>query len=219
MDNNIELEPEEKNIDFRKGLLFFLITGLLSAISGYLNGKYVMSNSDYFLLLLPQLTEEQIAQIQQPLWLCCIAPIFTQLFYLFLLSFVVYIGYYLTIKQKFGTILKCVALSQIVFGVMSIVNVLKIIIYGLPECTIGLSVYSFSLASFFDVCRLDMWMVIPLSYFNIFEIFFVLLLSYLLSKNFNNSFSKSLKMVLYTYGLTLVLIIICLCSSYIFMTE
>lgn len=221
MNENLELETPQKNKDFLKGLLLFLIPSVLFVIAGYLNGKYVISNSDYYRILLPQLTDEQLEVIRQSssLTLSCIAPIFTQLFYTFMVSLVVFIGYYLNSKQKFGTIFKCAALSQTVFAVMYIVYYSVLGFGGLPECAAGLSTYPLSLASFFDVCRLDMWMIPPLSYVNVFEAAYMALLAYLLSKNVKQQYKESLKMVLYTYGLMLLLIIVCQSAGYVFISE
>lgn len=219
MYDNFELETQSKNNDFLKGLLFFLLPGALCVVAGYINGKYVVGNSDYYRLLLPQLTEEQLSQMQQPLWLACIAPIFTQLFYTFVVSLVVFIGYYLATRQKFGTIFKCAALSQTVFAAMYIVYYSVLFFGGLPECAAGLSTYPLSLASFFDVCKLDMWMLPALSNVNVFEIAYMALLAYLLSKNIKQEYKQSLKMVLYTYGLMLLLIVVCVSAGYVFMTE
>lgn len=221
MDENIELESPTKNREFLKGLLFFSLPASLFAIAGYVNGTYVTSHNDYYYILLPQLTEEQLEAIRQSssLKLSCIAPIFTQFFYTLVVSLVVFIGYYLTIKQKFSIIFKCAALSQTVFAVMYIVYYSVLGFGGLPECAAGLSTYPLSLASFFDVCRLDMWMVPTLSYCNLFELSYVLLFAYLLSRNIKQEYKKSLKMVLYTYGLLLLLIIVCTSAGYVFMTE
>lgn len=219
MNETSELETIKTTNDFLKGLFLFLIPAALSVVAGYINGNYVISNSDCYRLLLPQLTEEQLSQIQQPLWLACIAPIFTQLFFIFVVSLVVFIGYYLATRQNFGTIFKCAALSQTVFAMMYIIYYAALGFGGLPECAAGLSTYPLSLASLFDVCRLDMWMVPTLSYVNLFEISYMLLLAYLLSKNIKQEYKQSLKMVLYTYGLLLLLIIICLSAGYVFASE
>ena len=214
-----EIDTHENNHDFRKGLLFFMIPGTMAAIAGFINGSYVVSNSDYYRLLLPQLTEEQLSQICQPLYLACIAPIFTQLFFIFVVSLVVYIGYYLATRQKFGTIFKCAALSQTVFAVMYIIYYSLLGFGGLPECAAALSTYPLSLASLFDVCRLDMWMVPTLSYVNVFEIVYMALLAYLLSKSVKQKYKESLKMVLYTYGVLLLLIVVSVSAGYVFMSE
>ncbi len=219
MNDNFEFETKSKNNDFLKGMLFFLIPGALSIVAGYINGKYVIGSSDYYRLLLPQLTEEQLSQMQQPLLLACIAPVFTQLFYAFVYALVLFIGYYLTTKQKFGTIFKCASLAQTVFVVMYIVHNSVLGFGGLPECAAGLSVFPLSLASFFDVCKLDMWMVPTLSYVNVFEIAYMALLAFLLSKNIKQEYKQSLKMVLYTYGLMLLLIVVCTSAGYVFMSE
>lgn len=221
MNENIEFETPTKNREFLKGLLYYSLPATLFAIAGYVNGTYVTGNSDYYYILLPKLTEEQFEAIRQSssLKLSCIAPIITQLFYTLLVSLVVFIGYYLTTKQKFGTIFKCAAMAQTVFAVMYIVYYSVLGFRGLPECAAGLSTYPLSLASFFDVCKLDMWMVPTLSYVNIFEIAYMALLAYLLSKNIKQEYKQSLKMVLYTYGLLQLLIIVCQSAGYVFMTE
>ncbi|MDD6002884.1 MAG: hypothetical protein PUC50_11910 [Bacteroidales bacterium] len=220
MDEHIKLETQPNNSNFWKGLLFFIPTGVLCTIAGYINGTYVMSNNEYYLLMYPQLNEEQVASLNQtPIWLNCIAPIITNLFFVFVVSLVVFIGYYLTTKVKFGTIFKCTALSQTVFAIMYIAYYTLIGLYKFPDCLAELSIMPLSLASFFDVCRLDMWMIPPLSYVNVFEIAYMALLAYLLSKNVKQQYKESLKMVLYTYGLMLLLIVVCVSAGSVYMTE
>ncbi|MCB9426652.1 MAG: hypothetical protein H6584_06445 [Flavobacteriales bacterium] len=57
-----------------------------------------------------------------------------------------------------------------------------------------------SLVSLFNIEELELWLQVPLQAFNIFELIYILLLSYFLSKIIHNKFTKSFELVLVSYG-------------------
>ena len=85
-------------------------------------------------------------------------------------TLVVYVGYYLFAKQSFLDILKATVVAEFVNVLLSVIAVVNLIWFNPPTSLLDMSVAPFSLASFFDINKLDQWMVTPLSAVNIFEV-------------------------------------------------
>lgn len=123
-------------------------------------------------------------------------------------TLVVYVGYYLFAKQSFLDILKATVVAEFVNVLSGAVSVVNHIWFNPPTSQLDVAVAPLSLASFFDINKLDQWMVTPLSAMNIFEVLYILVLSYVLSKNLKQSFGMSSKVVLCSYGVVTLLLII-----------
>lgn len=123
-------------------------------------------------------------------------------------TLVVYVGYYLFAKQSFLDILKATVVAESVNVLLSLVAVVNLIWFNPPTSQLDAAVAPLSLASFFDINKLDQWMVTPLSAMNIFEVLYIVVLSYVLSKNLKQSFGMSSKVVLCSYGVVTLLFII-----------
>ncbi len=65
-----------------------------------------------------------------------------------------------------------------------------------------------SLLSFFERSQLEPWQIYPLGLVNVFEVAYVLTLSYLLSKIIQGDFAQSFKLVISSYGLGLLVWVI-----------
>ena len=125
---------------------------------------------------------------------------------LFFWAFVVYCGFYLLQKQNFWQILKVVILTESVNVLMNIVKTANLVFFNRPTSPAALTTSPLSLASLFDIDKLDPWMVIPLSAANLFEVAYIVMLSFLLSRNLKLSLATTSKVVLCSYGLVSLLI-------------
>ncbi|MCQ2974173.1 MAG: hypothetical protein MJ211_05115 [Bacteroidales bacterium] len=137
----------------------------------------------------------------------------------FLIALIIYIGYYLVEKQNYKDILSSVIVAEVVNLITALVKNINLAFINPPSTYIDTTLTPFSLVSFFDPQKLDQWLLIPLSAVNIFEVIYILLLSYMLSKNLKRSFGNSCQMVLLSYGLVLVLFIVCTSFYALYATE
>ena len=122
-------------------------------------------------------------------------------------TLVVYVGYYLFAKQSFLDILKATVVAESVNVLLSLVAVVNLIWFNPPTSQLDVAVAPLPLASFFDINKLDQWMVTPLSAMNIFEVLYIVVLSYMLSRNLKQTFGTSCKVVLCSYGVVALLLI------------
>lgn len=123
-------------------------------------------------------------------------------------ALVVYVGYCLFAKQSFMPILQSVVVAESVNVLAAVMKALNGAFINPPTTLSEEKMPIFSLLSFFDVNKLDQWIVTSLATVNIFEVLYILVLSYMLSKNLKQSYGTSCKVVLCSYGLVTLLIVI-----------
>lgn len=123
-------------------------------------------------------------------------------------ALVVYVGYCLFAKQSFMPILQSVVVAEGVNVLAAVMKALNGAFINPPTTLLEEKMPIFSLLSFFDVNKLDQWIVTSLATVNIFEVLYILVLSYMLSKNLKQSYGTSCKVVLCSYGLVTLLIVI-----------
>lgn len=123
-------------------------------------------------------------------------------------ALVVYVGYCLFVKQPFMPILQSVVVAEGVNVLAAVMKALNEAFINPPTTLLETEMPVFSLLSFFDINKLDQWMVKPLTAVNIFEVLYILVLSYILSKNLKQSYGTSCKVVLCSCGLVKLLIVI-----------
>lgn len=201
-----------------KKTIFYLVCILLISCGiYYLEMEYVMT-IDNIAVMYGDMSEnstntantakEIYEQLQQYKIIGLITTFFSVLFKLLFFTLVVYVGYYLFAKQSFLDILKATVVAEFVNVLSRVVLVVNHIWFNPPTSQLDAAVAPLSLASFFDINKLDQWMVTPLSAMNIFEVLYIVVLSYVLSKNLKQSFGMSSKVVLCSYGVVTLLFII-----------
>lgn len=137
----------------------------------------------------------------------------------FFYALVVYIGFYLISKQKYLEILKATVVAEFVNVLMGTTKTIDMIFFNPPTTLVDMSLAPLSLASLFDVHKLDQWMLVPLSAANVFEVLYMLVLSYLLSRNLKQGFGRCLKVVVSSYGLVSVLIVVVMTFITVYATR
>ncbi len=163
--------------------------------------------------------ESLYEQAHQFAFVSLIIAVLSALIKVLFFALVVYVGYYLFVKQSFLDIIKATVVAETVNVLSNLTAVVNLIWFNPPTSLLDMSVAPFSLASFFDINKLDQWMVTPLSAVNIFEVLYILVLSYVLSKNLKQSFGMSSKVVLCSYGLVTLLYIVGLTLFNVYATK
>jgi len=121
---------------------------------------------------------------------------------------VLYLGYYLVDKKKFSSLVQVVIGAEVVNLFMAISRNINMAYINPPTSIVSLSITPLSLLSFFNVNTLEQWMLVPLSSINIFELLYIITISFSLSRKFKEPFSTSCKTVLMSYGLVTLLYIL-----------
>jgi hypothetical protein len=133
---------------------------------------------------------------------------------IFLISTVIYIGGFLCDLHEqlsFGTILKIVIASEIVFVVAGLTKLVWFSFFGGNYTLNDLSFfYPLSLIDFFNRSEVSLIWVYPLQTMNLFQIFYILLLTYGLNKKGGLNWSKSEKVVMISYlpGLLIAIVLV-----------
>ncbi|MBQ3635764.1 MAG: hypothetical protein II951_09140 [Bacteroidales bacterium] len=132
---------------------------------------------------------------------------------IFFWTTIVFAGFYSVSKKKYFEIFPAAVVAETAKALQAVAAGINFVYFNPPTSIAKLSTVPFSLASFFDVDKLDMWMVQVLSAVNIFELLYIVLFAWYLSKDLNEPMGKMSKIVLYTYGLLSVLIIAGMASA------
>jgi hypothetical protein len=199
----------------KKTILLLVGIMLVYVISAWLRLEYVMTIDNIAVMYEDLLennknvtAENLYEQTHQYTLVTLIITALSALVKLLFFTLVVYVGYYLFAKQSFLDILKSTVVAESVNVLLSLVAVVNLIWFNPPTSQLDVAVAPFSLASFFDINKLDQWMVTPLSAMNIFEVLYIVVLSYMLSRNLKQTFGTSCKIVLCSYGVVTLLLII-----------
>lgn len=209
----------------KKTILFLIAILLIQGVLAWFNVKYVMTE-EYFATMFGVSADdsavEQMVEVSRNPVFQIIQVVFSTVAVFVSILFnalVVFVGYYLFAKQSFLDVFKAVVVATWVAVIKTVTMVVNFIFINPPTSTIETNVVPFSLASFFDINKLDQWMVTPLSAVNIFEVLYILVLSYVLSKNLKQSFGTSSKVVLCSYGLVTLLYIVGLTLFSVYATK
>lgn len=189
----------------------FLIFCLVAFLLLFANNWLLVTDDIYFDSLGEQLSFERINELIEfnKKWSWVIYPA-TPLFYLFKVFLVVTclsIGAFLFRAEiSLNSLFKIVLFAEFVFLVPSLI---KLIWFGFVNVnyTLGdLQHFSpLSAMSFFERADLQPWLIYPLSLINLFEVAYIATLSYLLGLTLKSDFIQSLKLVLSSYGVGLMI--------------
>lgn len=197
------LENRNKKTTYNK-LLFFVIV-LLYILIGILNSWFVPFYDLLLQSITRQLTENAAHLIiaEQKKW-AFFAYILIPVFLFIKVGFCVLTIEIGTIifdfKVKFKQIVFIVLQAEFVFVTMSIVKLIWVI-YFIDSLTYEYLVYftPLALSNLFSYKTTDEWYIYPLQVINLFEVFYWILLSFLLSKKIKYSFLKTFFLILKTY--------------------
>jgi len=98
--------------------------------------------------------------------------------------------------------------SEIVFVSYYIVRLLWYQFIHIPESIEEFQIMPLSLMSFFDPVAIEPWLVYPLNTLNIFEIFYILMLTALMAVAIHVKFRKAFELVFVSYGAGLLLLMV-----------
>lgn len=133
------------------------------------------------------------------LWVTYLIKLLFKLVSLFIISSVIYLGIYLAqFEIEFQKLFKLVVLSDFLFFIPLLV---KIIWFSYHPVSLDIlrEFYPLSLFSLFDPSLLQEWLYYPFKVFNVFEVAYWILLSYLLAKYLDRALDEMLKIVLGYY--------------------
>jgi hypothetical protein len=190
----------------------FVVICVFYAVATAFQQYFILTDAVYFNSLGEQLAYERIEEMlnaqKSKAWLTYALIPVVVLIQIFLIVICLNVGTLLTVKEK----IKFKQLFSIVTNVMVIPAFFKILMiasvyffYDIKSFDDLANTFSFSMANFFDLKALPVWLQYPLATINLVELIFWLLLAkgiqFLLKMNFSQSFS----FVSCTYGVGLMM--------------
>ena len=152
--------------------------------------------------------QESISIVKKWEWSIIVLNIMLVLIKILCVAVCLYLGLFFfsnlnnTYKISFNVALK----AEIVYIVYFIVRLLWYQFVHIPESIEELQVMPLSIMSFFDPVTVEPWLIYPLNILNIFEIFYIWLLSALMAVAIQTKFRKAFELVFVSYGTGLLLL-------------
>lgn len=186
--------------------LYFTLLCLSSILLTYAGKTLLISEDLYFQFFGDQLSYERIDEIisfhEQWEWT---SYVFVPIYYLikiFLVGVCIYTGTIITaVELSFKKIFEMALLAEAIFILPGIFKLLWFIFvdtnYTLSDVQMF---YPLSLLNFFDPERLEAWLIYPLQVINVFEILYLLILSYWLVLITQTNYWKMLRLIICSYG-------------------
>lgn len=207
-------------LDFRMICHFVLLTIVLS-FSVYIQQEYSLQNQLSGQVLLDEALKSRLLEsFDKYQWLIIIVSPLAILLRVLLVSSCLFIGIFLSENYRKVQYLDCfnVALkADTVLVFSSAVYALLIVVIGYEYANI--IIQRTSMLALFDIEILEPWLIIIISTFNIFELVYCLLIGKFLSIITGESYYKSLKIVMCTYGVGLFLYMLFSIFMILYATE
>jgi|AntRauTorcE11897_2_1112592.scaffolds.fasta_scaffold00117_20 hypothetical protein len=195
--------------------LIFGVTLLIYLSFAWVTQEFIYSDSLYYRSYSGTLTNETIEGIlgfQSRFWWTgyAIAPIVLLLKFLFT-SICISVGAMFTVTDiKFKDIFKTAMLAEGVFIIAQVIFMISLYVH-LDDITLQNTAGYFPLSalSFIGIENVNaQWAIYPLQTINLFEVMYITVISWLLSKQWKPDFTETLNVVIPSYGLGLLLWIV-----------
>ncbi|MGJ3236613.1 hypothetical protein [Marivirga sp.] len=188
----------------------FLILVILFDISLFISNNYLITDSIFYEHYQSQISEENILDI------LTFKDKWEGLNYL-ILPFIILVkigllGFWLlsasilfNIKLGFSKVIECLIIAEFVFIFPPLIKMVWFFLFQNDYTLLDVHFFEpLSIFSMFNPAYLDTWIIYPLKTLNLFEFFYILLLSYVIAKKSSLDFDASLKFNFAGYGSALV---------------
>lgn len=193
--------------------LFSIMTIILLAIT-YIYNEFLISDSTYYNTFAEQLTAEKIdgliEQTQKWSWLGYVIVPIIYFFKFSLIALILLTGFFFINKTvSFSVLFKAVMLAELPFLFLPLIKLFWFLFVQTNYTFNDLQYfYPLSALQLFDVKSLAIWQIYPLQLLNVFEMVYWGLLAYWLKRLLNITLTKSMEMVIASYGTGLLLWIV-----------
>lgn len=205
------VNPSKHHILKIKLVYWFLIIICVQIFLRYLSQIWIYKDDVYFDLFQNDFSREEIFDFldrkEKYVWLNYLLQSVGTICKITLLSIILNTGLLLyKIEVKNSYLLNSLILCEFIFFIPKIVT---LIWFGFFEQSFSISdIDNFHVGSIFNIIGsedIDSFLRYPLSFLNLFQLFYILLLTYCLSLLVNISYDQSFKIVLLTYGSALLI--------------
>jgi hypothetical protein len=187
-------------------VLFVCITAIYLVLA-YISDQFIIGDEIYIRSFSDQTIEAVLSMRERYGWLNYLFMPLTLILKIAFSAICISIGAVLSsLEFKFKTFLKAVLLAEGVFIIAQIFYLVNLSRH-LDILTIetSLNYFPLSVISIYGVENVVPWLHYPLQTLNLFEVFYILFISWLLSRQWKPNFIESLNIVLPSYGTGLLL--------------
>lgn len=187
-------------------VLFVFITAIYLVLA-YISDHFILGDEVYIRSFSDQTIEAVLNMRERYGWLNYVFIPLTLFLKISFPALCISIGAVLSsLEFKFKTFLKAVLSAEVVFILAQIIYLINLSQH-LDTLTIetSLNYFPLSVISIYGVGSVVSWLHYPLQTLNLFEVFYILFISWLLSRQWKPNFVESLNIVLPSYGTGLLL--------------
>jgi|SRR5690625_3483644 len=202
---------KEDKITKQNGWFLFGIIVLCYLLFTFISNQYLFGEEVYIRSFSDQLTLQNIEALwdlqEQYLWLSYVFLPLIVLLKVFFATVYISIGAVLSnIKFKFKIIFRATLLAEVVFIVAQVLYLVNLS-FRLDSLTLetASAYYPFSFLSLIDANQVVSWLQYPLQTLNLFEVAYMVVIAWLLSKHWKEDFMESLAVVVPSYATGLLL--------------
>lgn len=199
-----------KTIYFFRVNVLFIILPLLYLSILFASSSLIYNDSFYYSLYGKILDFDRVEQMilmnKKYNWVNLITiPFFLYLKW-FIIAGIIYIGTNLSdLKLAYINSLKIILIAEFIWIISGIIKMVYFVIYPPTSIEDWQNLSLLSLANFFSLSKLPTYYVFLIQQINLFELFYCILIAFGVMKFCSISFRHSLKIVLFSYGLMLIL--------------
>lgn len=190
---------------------YLVITISLYVIITFITENWIFTEEFFYQnlsLQLPVYSIDEILESREKFWLVAyIIQIIIVLVKVFFASLCIFVGVVLTdIEVSFKDLFRSVVIAESIFIVANSIYLFNLYVHR-TELTFETTANYFplSMLSFWGVENIVPWLQYPLQTLNLFEVIYILCISWLLSKQWKADFIESINIVLPSYGIGLLI--------------
>jgi len=199
------------SISTSTNIFLFWVIIIFSLVVVFLSNNFLISESLYYNTFAEQLTAEKIDglidQTQKWSWLGYVIVPIIYFFKFSLIALILLTGFFFINKTvSFSVLFKAVMLAELPFLFLPLIKLFWFLFVQTNYTFNDLQYfYPLSALQLFDVKSLAIWQIYPLQLLNVFEMVYWGLLAYWLKRLLNITLTKSMEMVIASYGTGLLL--------------
>jgi len=195
----------------RNGWILFGVFVVIYSFLAFLSVQYIFTEELYYRSLSDQLTQQNIENLlgitSQYWWIDYLLTPVLLTFKVSYTTICISIGIILSnIEFKFKTIFKVALLAEVVFVIGQILHIVNLSFHsGTLTLETVSNYYPLSVLSYFGAENVVQWLQYPLQTLNLFEVVYMVVIGWLLSKQWKEDFMESLAVVVPSYATGLLL--------------
>lgn len=195
-------------------IIIFLVIIIIYIIIGLITQNYIITDQLYFHTLSERLSYNQIHSIlhlrHKYAWIGYVAIPIIILIKEGYAALAITIGLILFgVYTNYKTVFKAALIGELVFVFESIYRVIGLIWFVDVKTTKDIALYSpFSVLELFNAHKVVSWLIYPLHTLNLFEVFYCIVVAWILSKSLSENYTEILSDTIISYGAGLILLMV-----------